>query len=42
MYAVLRFFLCAALSMIWMSGHTYGLEIFSPKYRRVVTCVKGK
>lgn len=40
-YAILRFIICACMTVIWVTSHTYGLEYFSPKYRRVITCVKG-
>ena len=27
---------------MWVSCQAYGLEIFSPKYRRHITCIRGK
>lgn len=39
-YVVLRFITCACLPVIWVTSHTYGLEYFSPKHRKVIICIK--
>ena len=39
-YFILRLVTCIALPIMWISGHTYGLEYFSPKYRKLMICVK--
>jgi hypothetical protein len=39
MYAVFRFITCVALPVSWMSGSAYGLEVWSPCWRRIIISV---
>jgi OCT family organic cation transporter-like MFS transporter 4/5 len=40
MYAVFRFITCCALPVSWMSGSAYGLEVWSPSWRRIIISVR--
>ena len=41
-YIILRFITGVAMPIAWINGSTYGLEYWSPRYRRLVICIRGK
>lgn len=41
-YLITRLITCTALPIMWIAAHTYGLEYFGPRHRKLVVCVKGE
>ncbi len=39
-YLAFRFATGFALAVLWVNGHTFGIEYWSPGYRKLVVCIK--